>query len=221
MVSGTAPSRESKNIAIVFYGRGPFRIGSVKGGRSLRWRLGKFLSWIFMRFLWGIRGVGMEDLPPPPVIIAANHSSYMDPPLIMALWPRELYFVAHGGLFVNPIFGAFLRFFHALPLPGAYREAHRLLRRGYDVAIFPEGGRNRLPEVKPGTFRMSRRLGVPVVVFRIHNNDGKPPLKWIRWFFMRDFYMERVGTMRPEDFRGEEEMMEEFLRLITGRAPAP
>ncbi len=163
----------------------------------------------------------MEDVPPPPVIVAANHCSYMDPPLIMALWPRELYFVAHGGLFVNPLFGAFLRFFHALPLPGAYRRAYTLLREGCDVAIFPEGGRNKLPEVKPGTFRMSRRLGVPVVVFRIHNNDGKPPLKWIRWFFMRDLYMERVGIMRPEDFGSEEEMMEEFLRLITDRAPAP
>ncbi len=194
------------------------RIGRVRRKGSLRWRLGKFLSWLLMRFLWGVRAVGIEDVPPPPVIVAANHSSYMDPPLIMALWPREIYFVAHGGLFVNPVFGAFLKFFHALPLPGAYRRAYALLREGYDVAIFPEGGRNKLPEVKPGTFRMSRRVGVPVVVFRIHNNDGKPPLKWLRWFFMRDFYMEKVGILYPEDYRSEEEMMEEFKRLVLGRS---
>ena len=194
------------------------RIGRVRRKGSLRWRLGKFLSWLLMRFLWGVRAVGIEDVPPPPVIVAANHSSYMDPPLIMALWPREIYFVAHGGLFVNPVFGAFLKFFHALPLPGAYRRAYDLLREGYDVAIFPEGGRNKLPEVKPGTFRMSRRLGVPVVVFRIHNNDGKPPLKWLRWFFMRDFYMEKVGVLYPENYGGEEEMMEEFKRLVLGRS---
>ena len=181
---------------------------------DLRWRLGKFLSWLLMRYLWGIKGKGLGELPPSPVIVAANHSSYMDPPLIMALWPREIYFVAHGGLFGNPLFGAFLRFFHALPLPGAYREAHRLLRQGYDVAIFPEGGRNKLPEVKPGTFRISRRLGVPVVVFKIHNNDGRPPLKWIRWFLLRDLYMEKVGVLRPEDYAGEEDMMEAFRSLV-------
>lgn len=193
------------------------RIGRVRRKGSFRWRLGKFLSWLLMRFLWGVRAVGLEDLPPSPVIVAANHSSYMDPPLIMALWPREIYFVAHGGLFVNPVFGAFLKFFHGLPLPGAYRRAYDLLKEGYDVAIFPEGGRNKLPEVKPGTFRMSRRLGVPVVVFKIHNNDGKPPMKWLRWFLMRDFYMEKVGVLYPEEYGSEEEMMDEFRRLVMDR----
>jgi len=167
-----------------------------------------------MGFLWGIRGKNLKDIPPSPVLVAANHSSYMDPPLIMALWPREIYFVAHGGLFVNPIFGAFLKFFHGLPLPGAYREAYRLLRKGYDVAIFPEGGRNRLPEVKPGTFKIARRMNVPVVVLKIHNNDGKPPLKWIRWFVCRDLYAERVAILYPQDFSDEEKMMESFRRIV-------
>jgi len=161
--------------------------------------------------------IGDDDVPPPPVIVAANHSSYMDPPLIMALWPREIYFIAHGGLFVNPLFGAFLKFFHALPLPGAYRKAYHLLGRGKDIAIFPEGGRNRLPEVKLGTFRMSKRTGAPVVVFRIHNNDGKPPLKWIRWFILRDLYMEKVGILRPEDYEDEVSMAKAFRSLMYGR----
>lgn len=216
-MSGGEVKRLKSNMEGILQADTHLRIGRVKGKGSLPWRLGKFLSFLLMRFLWGVNCVGAEDLPPAPVIVAANHSSYMDPPLILALWPREIYFVAHGGLFVNPIFGAFLRFFHALPLPGAYRKAYSLLDRGYDIAIFPEGGRNKLPEVKPGTFRMSRKVGVPVVVFKIHNNDGKPPLKWLRWFFMRDFYMERVGILKPEEFESEEDMMEAFRSLVLGR----
>ena len=35
---------------------------------------------------------------------------------------------------------------------------------------------------------------------------------------MRDFYMEKVGILYPEDYRSEEEMMEEFKRLVLGRS---
>ncbi len=167
-----------------------------------------------MGFLWGVGLKGMKGIPDGPVIVAANHSSYMDPPLIMALWPREIFFVAHGGLFKNALFGAFLRFFHGLPLPGAYKEAHRLLTEGYDIGIFPEGGRNRLPDVKRGAFRMSLKTGAPVMLFYIHNNDGFPPLKWLRWFFFRDLYMEFITTLDPRDFPSEDEMVEAFKRAI-------
>jgi 1-acyl-sn-glycerol-3-phosphate acyltransferase len=81
-----------------------------------------------------------------PLILAANHISHFDPPLLGAFFPRHVDWMAMEELFRNP------RFARALALTGAFRvqrdgsdrtalrtAAHRL-RAGRLVGIFPEGG---------------------------------------------------------------------------------
>ena len=142
---------------------------------SLRWRFARIVLNFLFRTLTGAKFLNREslNLPNTPVIITSNHSSYIDPPLILAFWDRELYFLGHGNLFKNPIFGSFLRFFNGLPLPQGFKRAYDLIEEGYDMGIFPEGGRNKLPQVKIGAFKLSKDKNVPVIVLCIRGNRGR------------------------------------------------
>ncbi len=183
---------------------------------SFRWHFArKVLNFLF-KFLTGAKFLGWENLrlPDSPVIIVSNHSSYIDPPLILAFWSREIYFLGHGNLFKNPIFGSFLRFFNGLPLPQGFKRAYELIDNGYDIGIFPEGGRNKLPQVKLGAFKLSRDKNIPIVVLCIRGNRGRVWKKVTRWFFRRDLSLVYLKTLYPSDFRSEEEMALRFVELL-------
>jgi len=183
---------------------------------SFRWRFAHFALKVLFKVFAGVKTLNFERLkiPDKPVIIVANHSSYMDPPLIMGFWNREIFFLGHSGLFKNPIFGSFLRFFNGIPLPKGYKEAYRLLGKGYDIGIFPEGGRNKLPEVKKGAFKLSIDTGCPIIVFGIYGNRGRVFKKVFRWVFKRELKLVYLKTLYPEDYKDENEMMEEFKSLM-------
>ncbi len=104
-----------------------------------------------LRALFGvatrIRTAHLAPIPPSgPLILAPNHISHFDPPLIGAIFPRHVDWMAMEELFRNEHFA------RALALTGAFRvqrdgsdrtalrtAAHRL-RAGRVVGIFPEGG---------------------------------------------------------------------------------
>ncbi len=108
----------------------------------------KFLLWLFFRAGFGLEVVGREHVPERGAfLVASNHVSYLDPPLIGVACPRRLRFMALADLYDHLLLGAFLRGIHAIPLKrgagdlAAFRAALATLRRGAGVAIFPEGGR--------------------------------------------------------------------------------
>ncbi len=93
---------------------------------------------------------GRENVPSVgPLIIAANHQSNFDPPLLSPSIPRRMRFLAKASLFEGPaIAGWFLREYGAFPLnrSGIDVRAHRWaidqLRRDGAIAVFPEGTRS-------------------------------------------------------------------------------
>ncbi len=108
-----------------------------------------------------------------PVILAANHASYLDPPLVGSIFPDRLRFIAWEGLFV-PIFGALIGALGAVPVSQAnkgsaaalLRQVMGFLESGSSVLIFPEGERtfdgNLLP-IEPGFALLAFKTGAPVV----------------------------------------------------------
>ncbi len=140
-------------------------------------RLHYKLSWIFLnvvaKLLFGFRVVGREYVPPEgPVIIASNHISYCDPPLVGSGVPREVYFLAKEELFRNRLFAWLIRRYNAIPLKravgdvGAVKKAVELLRQGRAVLMFPEGTRSlsgRFLRPKPGVGMISILTCSPVV----------------------------------------------------------
>jgi 1-acyl-sn-glycerol-3-phosphate acyltransferase len=126
-----------------------------------------------MRLLFRVEGRGTEHVPAEgPVLIVANHSSVLDPPLVGGMCPRELTFLAKAELFRIPGFGGLIRRLGARPLrregadPSALRTARRVLAEGKALLVFPEGTRGeegRLREAKPGAALLAVQSGAAVV----------------------------------------------------------
>lgn len=128
--------------------------------------------------LWFIKFEGVENIPPPslgPVVVAANHQTYMDPVwLSIPLKGRKLRFMAFDVAFGWPIVGPLIRFLGAFPvaLSGsrakiAYKESLTSLRAGATLIIFPEGAREfedgQLLPFREGAARIALAAGVPVL----------------------------------------------------------
>lgn len=108
-----------------------------------------------------------------PVIIASNHQSHLDPPLIGSfIRVRPLSFVAKKALFRHGPFGWLISSLNAFPIDdeagdiAAIRETLRRLAGGHAVLIFPEGTRSpdgAMHEYKRGISLLVKRAKCPVV----------------------------------------------------------
>lgn len=144
------------------------------------------LVWFVGRAYLRIRFEGVEHVPRAgPLIIAPNHVTYADPPLIALGVGRPIFFMAWKRLFDVPLFGRLIRFLRAFPIdtdsadPSSIREVVNLLKAGQAVMIFPEGGRSRdgrLQRFKPGAFRLACSHGAPILpVTIIGGHEAWPP----------------------------------------------
>ena len=107
-----------------------------------------------------------------PVVFAANHPQSITDTLVLGLGVgRKLHYVAHAGLFRNPLKAWFLRRSGVIPVyrpeetadaamrnEGMFRECARALERGDAIGIFPEGTSREAVRVQPfktGTARIA------------------------------------------------------------------
>lgn len=109
-----------------------------------RW-VSRFIGWQRYR----LRAFGQENVPRTgPLILAANHISWLDPPLVGAWFPRRIVYMAKKELFEIKGLGVLISSLGAFPVDreGSARAAikHSLdvLKAGGCIGIFPEGGRN-------------------------------------------------------------------------------
>ena len=120
-----------------------------------------------------------------PVILAANHASFLDPPLVGAGLPRPVHYLARESLFRYPGVGWLLRNVNAVPVnregggaAGLRAVLDRLLD-GDAILLFPEGTRTRdgkLQRARSGlglTVIKSDAVVVPVRVFGTYEAYGR------------------------------------------------
>lgn len=133
-----------------------------------------FLRTVIRVILRGhLRLEGLERVPRTGgVLVVSNHISSADPPLLGALSPRPVHFMAKAEWFRSPLLGFLARQFLCFPVVrhtadrGALRHTLELLGRGQAVAIYPEGTRSddlRLHRPEPGVGFLARRARVPIV----------------------------------------------------------
>lgn len=105
-------------------------------------------------------------------VLASNHCSHFDPPILAVASPRPLTFFAKRELFANPVFGAVIRRLGAFPVDRGSGDQAALacaldyLRAGHALVIFPEGTRSldgTLGRAKLGAALMAVKAGVPLV----------------------------------------------------------
>ena len=119
---------------------------------------------------------GLEHIRPDgSYVLASNHASYMDTPVVMASIPVQFRFLAKRGLFQIPLLGTHLGQAGHIPVP---REdprasvktmqlaAETIVQRHISMLIFPEGGRSLdgvLQPFKEGAAYIAIRAGAPIV----------------------------------------------------------
>jgi len=132
---------------------------------------------LLARVIFGYRAFGQENIiEEGPAIMAANHQSYLDPPLVGITCQRELYYLARKTLFEKKLLGPLISRVNALPVDlsrgdlAAVRAIINLLKEGHRTVIFPEGTRSRdgkIQPARPGIGMIIAKTLVPVVPMRI------------------------------------------------------
>lgn len=122
-------------------------------------------------FRWRIEGV--ENIPQEGgAIIAANHISLWDPPLVGTAFKRHIHFMAKEELFKIPLITPIIKVLKAFPVKrgtadrAAIRNALSLLGQGELLGLFPEGTRSKTGELgkpEPGIAMIALKANVPII----------------------------------------------------------
>lgn len=140
-----------------------------------------WLGWSFFRALFILvfrcRFLHGDRVPKTGgCILAANHASYLDPPLVGSGVHRQVGMLARKSLFRFPLFGAMLRSWEAVPVDPKGGSAAGLkgildrVEQGGVVLIFPEGTRSPDGHVLPARSGLGlavMKTEAPVVPVRI------------------------------------------------------
>jgi 1-acyl-sn-glycerol-3-phosphate acyltransferase len=150
----------------------------------------KYSILLFFRIFYRLRIYGKEHFVEGGAIVAANHTSFYDPPIVGVSVPKEIHFLARDSLFSNSVFGAAIRALNAHPLAGDAGDMHilravvSLLSQGKKVILFPEGTRqekDEFGEIKPGIGLLvakSRTAIIPAYIdgaYSVWNRFRKSP----------------------------------------------
>ena len=139
---------------------------------NIVYHAGRIIFTIFVRVLF--RGSITGSIPRGGAVICSNHLSNLDPPVIGAISLKPIHFMAKKELFENPLFRALITALNAFPVnrdffdSKAFRRAIALAESGKNIAVFPEGTRNKsgtdkLGDIKRGMSYLIYHTSVPVI----------------------------------------------------------
>lgn len=144
---------------------------------NLSYRIGWTLFRFFFATYFRWRVFNPERVPATgPVILAGNHASYLDPPLVGSGIHRTVNFLARESLFRFPGIGALFRSWQAVPVDreGGTGSGLRVildrLNSGGVILLFPEGTRSRdgqLQRAHSGIGLVVIKSSAPVVPVRV------------------------------------------------------
>ena len=144
------------------------------------------VSFLYRMAMWGAwTGVRLAGVKIEPVgldkidatrtyIFMSNHTSNLDPPILLPLIPRRTSVMAKKELFSYPILGETMRMGDLVPVDrgnrdagiAAVRAAAAVIRQGINMTIYVEGKRSfdgKLLPFKKGPFYLAMECGVPVI----------------------------------------------------------
>ena len=145
--------------------------------------------WVTVRLvatvLFRLKVSGQHHIPRTGgVLIAANHASYLDIPILGCGMLRKASYMGRLDLFAGPA-AWLMRHLGWIPIRrarvdrGGFDEAIRRIKAGGAVVIYPEGGRSedgRLQPGKPGVGMIVASTGCPVVpAYLGGTHDALPP----------------------------------------------
>ena len=182
-----------------------------------------------------VRGIAPDRVPPSgPVILAPNHSSFMDHFFLGASIRRKVRFMAKSQLFTPP-----LQFIYShggvFPVRRGYRDeeafvtAAAILDRGGCIAMYCEGGRSRSGRIgdraRPGIGRLALESGAVVVPVAIHGSERVRNWKRLQFpkvtvLYGEPFRYERVAEATRDQQQAVADDILEAIRALYGRLDA-
>lgn len=189
--------------------------------------MGNFIFWatywiarIYFKLFRGLRIYGLENVPKHgPVILAGNHISNMDPPLVGSAVKRKTWYMAKKELFANRWINWYLRNLGAFPVDRgkadleAIRTSIKVIKDGGALVIFPEGTRHQqgsLGKAQSGVVMIALRTQATIIPCGITNSgEGKRPVV-IR-------FGEPISLAEYYDHKLSKEEMESVGELIMGQ----
>ncbi len=181
---------------------------------------GRLITHTFGRMMARWEVAGLENVPREgPLLIIANHLSVADPPLIGAIIPRKMMFMAKEELFRSKFAGYFIGGYGAFPVHRdradrkALRQADRCLRERMALVMFPEGTRSSTHELEPGLpgcALMAARSGAPLLPGGI---SGTERIKGKTWWLQRPRV--RINIGQPFHLPETDELTRKDLMCLT------
>jgi 1-acyl-sn-glycerol-3-phosphate acyltransferase len=198
---------------------------------DLKYRLVSGTARLLLRAIWGLRVEGLDRLPAPPYIVAANHSSEADPFILGASLPERLVFLVSRHLERFPLVFRFIRAFdpvlvrRGLADVSGVRRAIARLAGGEVVVIYPEGRVVQDAALGPlhnGLGFMALRAAVPIVPVAITGAARMWPLgaHWPRRSRIRVRIGAPIAGRSGDDARSlTAGVRDALLDLLSGQAP--
>lgn len=178
----------------------------------------KVLQMVFKK-LYKHHVFGEENLPPGGCILAPNHASFFDPPLVGVSCPEEIHYMARSSLFRHKALCWIIKNLNAVPVSGGVQDLSTLkailslLKNDKKVTIFPEGIRTadgKMGPMKTGVALISLKSGkpiVPIYIFgtfdiwqrarRLPKLSGKTAC-----YFGKPIYPESVSHLEKKEAQG-------------------
>lgn len=163
----------------------------------------KIVAYIIFKFYFRLEVYGRKNIVflKGPFMLASNHQSYLDPPVLGAASPRPLRFIARENLFRNFIFGDLISVLGAIPVNSKQvdidfiKRVCNLLKKGENLAIFPEGTRSPeglIQKGRPGVGYLVDKTKAPVIPAYISGSGKALPLHswWIKFCKIKVFFGE-------------------------------
>ncbi len=183
----------------------------------------RMLAPLVMRF----RVKGKSNVPAQgPILVAANHLSLVDPPLLGISLGRIAVFMAKEELFRSKFSAYFVRGFGAFPVHRGQADrkalslAEQVLAQGRALIMFPEGTRSRdsqLQSAFPGAALIAARCNVPILPVGI---SGTEKVKGMTWWLRRPRVVVNIGVpfrLPPSNDLLSREELNQYASLIMVR----
>ncbi len=165
-------------------------------------------------------------------IIISNHRSYLDPILLISIFPRHKTIVK--GIFFKVPFiswamksGGYIPFTPSKSyndfLADNLKSIPEFIKSGGNLFIFPEGSRSRdgrIGKLQKGAFSIAARHQIPVEVIYINNTDllFKPGKFLLNTCIKNTISVEKIGTIKPSNKNNTaNDMREKAVKIYEDR----
>ena len=189
------------------------------------WFVQRTLQLIWVMF-YRVRRSGIHNIPSQgPVLLAPNHQSHFDPPLVGGCCTRRMSYVARAGLFDFGPFGHIIHSLGAFPIDretgkglGGIKETLRRLKKGEVIMIFPEGARTPDGEIhkfNAGIRTLATRSRATIVPVAVEGAYQAWP-RWRKFPHLGTIHIHYGEPLSPDEIEklGENTLVEEIERRV-------